>query len=90
MIFVLQYVVGKHNPDFAGTSQQDSHDFLTFLMDGLHEGLNRVSVRVITHPPSLSIYSYSNCCLIYDSSHILVPTVTLEFRHDRFLSLCVK
>lgn len=52
MIFVLQYVVGKHNPDFAGTSQQDSHDFLTFLMDGLHEGLNRVSVRVITHPQS--------------------------------------
>ena len=39
----LQYVVGKHNPDFAGTTQQDSHDFLTFLMDGLHEGLNRVS-----------------------------------------------
>lgn len=45
---VLQYVVGKHNPDFAGTTQQDSHDFLTFLMDGLHEGVNRVSV--ITHP----------------------------------------
>lgn len=56
MMVVLQYVVGKHNPDFAGTTQQDSHDFLTFLMDGLHEGLNRVSVRVITHPP-VSVYT---------------------------------
>ncbi|XP_022306135.2 ubiquitin carboxyl-terminal hydrolase 8-like isoform X2 [Crassostrea virginica] len=41
----FKYVVGKHNPDFAGTTQQDSHDFLTFLMDGLHEGLNRVKKR---------------------------------------------
>lgn len=41
----FKYVAGKHNPDFAGTSQQDSHDFLTFLMDGLHEGLNRVKKR---------------------------------------------
>ncbi|XP_062575612.1 ubiquitin carboxyl-terminal hydrolase 8-like isoform X2 [Saccostrea cucullata] len=41
----FKYIVGKHNPDFAGTTQQDSHDFLTFLMDGLHEGLNKVKKR---------------------------------------------
>ncbi|XP_048750145.2 ubiquitin carboxyl-terminal hydrolase 8-like isoform X2 [Ostrea edulis] len=41
----FKFIVGKHNPEFAGTTQQDSHDFLTFLMDGLHEGLNKVKKR---------------------------------------------
>ena len=27
---------------FSGYDQQDSQEFLTFLMDGLHEGLNKV------------------------------------------------
>lgn len=44
-IISLQFIVGKHNPEFAGTTQQDSHDFLTFLMDGLHEGLNKVRLK---------------------------------------------
>ena len=38
----LQIMVGKHQPMFAGSDQQDSQEFLTFLLDGLHEGLNRV------------------------------------------------
>lgn len=29
---------------FAGYQQQDSQEFLTFLLDGLHEGLNEVSL----------------------------------------------
>jgi len=35
--------VGKHQPMFAGNEQQDSQEFLTFLLDALHEGLNKVS-----------------------------------------------
>ena len=27
---------------FGGYDQQDSQEFLTFLLDGLHEGLNKV------------------------------------------------
>jgi len=30
-------------PTFQGYDQQDSQEFLTFLLDGLHEGLNKVS-----------------------------------------------
>ena len=35
--------MGRHQPMFAGYQQQDSQEFLTFLLDGLHEGLNKVS-----------------------------------------------
>ncbi|WAR29496.1 UBP8-like protein [Mya arenaria] len=38
-------VAGHHQPMFAGYEQQDSQEFLTFLMDGLHEGLNKVKSR---------------------------------------------
>ena len=39
----LQHVVGRHHPMFGGYEQQDSQEFLTFLLDGLHEGLNKVT-----------------------------------------------
>ncbi|OBZ73629.1 Ubiquitin carboxyl-terminal hydrolase 8 [Grifola frondosa] len=31
-----------HAPQFSGTEQHDSQEFLSFLLDGLHEDLNRV------------------------------------------------
>lgn len=46
---------------FTGYAQHDSQEFLAFLLDGLHEDINRVRVkpylevspwiRVMTHPP---------------------------------------
>ncbi|XP_071451042.1 ubiquitin carboxyl-terminal hydrolase 8-like isoform X2 [Hetaerina americana] len=41
----LKGVVGMHKKAFAGHEQQDSHEFLTILMDWLHEDLNRASHR---------------------------------------------
>ncbi|ESO95142.1 hypothetical protein LOTGIDRAFT_215305 [Lottia gigantea] len=41
----LKSTIGKYNPMFAGYEQQDSQEFLTFLLDGLHEGLNEVKRR---------------------------------------------
>lgn len=38
----LKFTIGEMKaPQFAGTSQQDSHEFLMFLMDILHEDLNQ-------------------------------------------------
>ncbi|GAB1605796.1 ubiquitin carboxyl-terminal hydrolase 8-like [Argonauta hians] len=37
--------VGKYAPMFAGFDQHDSQEFLTFLLDQLHEGLNLVNKR---------------------------------------------
>uniref|UniRef100_A0A673HVD6 Ubiquitin carboxyl-terminal hydrolase 15 n=1 Tax=Sinocyclocheilus rhinocerous TaxID=307959 RepID=A0A673HVD6_9TELE len=34
--------VGQFAPQFSGYQQQDSHELLAFLLDGLHEDLNRI------------------------------------------------
>eukprot|EP01038_Epipyxis_sp_PR26KG_P005667 gene5667-7824_t len=34
--------IGEFQPQFAGYEQQDSQEFMGFLLDGLHEDLNRV------------------------------------------------
>ena len=35
-------MVGRFAPQFSGYQQQDSHELLAFLLDGLHEDLNLV------------------------------------------------
>lgn len=34
--------VGRFAPQFSGFQQQDSQELLAFLLDGLHEDLNRI------------------------------------------------
>lgn len=41
-ISILQTQVGRFAPQFSGYQQQDSHELLAFLLDGLHEDLNRI------------------------------------------------
>ncbi|XP_021379459.1 ubiquitin carboxyl-terminal hydrolase 8-like isoform X1 [Mizuhopecten yessoensis] len=41
----FKYIVGKYQPMFAGCDQQDSQEFLTFVLDGLNEGLNKVKEK---------------------------------------------
>ncbi|MES1910828.1 MAG: hypothetical protein MHM6MM_003357 [Cercozoa sp. M6MM] len=38
----LKSTIGKFAPQFTGFRQQDAQELLAFLLDGLHEGLNRV------------------------------------------------
>lgn len=37
--------IGQHAPQFAGYQQQDSQELMNFLLDGLHEDLNRVKKK---------------------------------------------
>ncbi|SCU99499.1 LAME_0G03400g1_1 [Lachancea meyersii CBS 8951] len=46
--------LGLHNPMFAGYLQQDSQEFLAFLLDGLHEDLNRIVDKPFVEKPELS------------------------------------
>jgi ubiquitin carboxyl-terminal hydrolase 6/32 len=38
----LQWTIGKYAPRVNGFQQHDSQELLAFLLDGLHEDLNRV------------------------------------------------
>lgn len=42
---LLQTQVGRFAPQFSGYQQQDSQELLAFLLDGLHEDLNRVKKK---------------------------------------------
>lgn len=41
----LKAVIGRYAPQFAGYQQQDSQEVMNFLLDGLHEDLNRVKQK---------------------------------------------
>jgi ubiquitin carboxyl-terminal hydrolase 4/11/15 len=41
----FKWIVGRFAPQFSGYNQHDSQELLAFLLDGLHEDLNRVTVK---------------------------------------------
>ena len=43
---MFRWTLGKYEPNFASFQQQDSQELLVFLLDGLHEDLNRVTEKV--------------------------------------------
>ncbi|KAJ6238880.1 ubiquitin carboxyl-terminal hydrolase [Anaeramoeba flamelloides] len=52
----LKYVIGRFAPQFSGYAQQDSQELISFLLDGLHEDLNRIIKK-----PSTSDIDGKNC-----------------------------
>nr|CAD7446139.1 unnamed protein product [Timema bartmani] len=50
----LKAVMGRLKSSFQGVEQQDSHEFLTLLMDWLHEDLNKKSGASPIKDPSIS------------------------------------
>ncbi|KAK9465423.1 hypothetical protein V1512DRAFT_265864 [Lipomyces arxii] len=49
---VMRGVVGKLNPEFSGNDQHDAQEFLTFILDGLHEDLNANGGKPRLPPPT--------------------------------------
>lgn len=41
----LKKAIGKFQPMFSGYNQHDSGELITYLLDGLHQDLNRVKVK---------------------------------------------
>jgi ubiquitin carboxyl-terminal hydrolase 4/11/15 len=44
----LKRAIGKFQPMFIGYDQHDSGELISYLLDGLHEDLNRVKVKPYT------------------------------------------
>ncbi|KAK8161608.1 hypothetical protein IWX90DRAFT_488144 [Phyllosticta citrichinensis] len=47
----FKYALGRAQPMFSGYGQQDSQEFLSFLVDGLHEDLNRIQKKPYIENP---------------------------------------
>ncbi|EGR29185.1 ubiquitin carboxyl-terminal hydrolase family protein, putative [Ichthyophthirius multifiliis] len=43
----LKRIVGKFAPQFSGFNQQDSQELLSYLLDGIHEDLNKILKKTI-------------------------------------------
>ena len=43
----FKMAVGRFAPQFSGYQQQDSQELLTFLLDGLHEGMYLKKIEAI-------------------------------------------
>ncbi|KAJ9119135.1 hypothetical protein QFC22_003626 [Naganishia vaughanmartiniae] len=61
--------ISTYAPSFAGTDQHDSQEFLSFLLDGLHEDLNRIR----TKPPPVEMSPEREAAL-----ETLPPSVAAE------------
>lgn len=44
-------IIGRYGPSFSGYQQQDSQEFLLFLLDGLQEDLNRIDKKPYIEKP---------------------------------------
>ncbi|KAJ3451965.1 ubiquitin carboxyl-terminal hydrolase 10-related [Anaeramoeba flamelloides] len=44
----LKNIIGNIAPQFSGNSQEDSQELLNFIIDGLHEDLNRIKDKPLT------------------------------------------
>lgn len=61
----LKQVIGEFQPRFRGYQQQDSQELLSFLLDALHEDLNRIKVfnfYLILPDPYICAGEASNQC----------------------------
>ncbi|CCH42352.1 putative ubiquitin carboxyl-terminal hydrolase 12 [Wickerhamomyces ciferrii] len=47
-------IIGRYNSMFHGYLQQDSQEFFAYLLDGLHEDLNRIINKPATEKPELN------------------------------------
>lgn len=47
----IKSTIGRYGPSFAGYGQQDSQEFLLFLLDGLQEDLNRIQTKPYIEKP---------------------------------------
>ena len=47
----LKNTIGRYGPSFSGYGQQDSQEFLLFLLDGLQEDLNRIHKKPYIEKP---------------------------------------
>lgn len=70
----LKKVVSQYAPMFAGHQQHDASELMSFLLDGIHEDLNRVHKKVFTDRTALFIGRRKNWSSVHEGCHRAVLT----------------
>ena len=84
-------VVGNFQPMFSGFAQHDSAELLSFVLDGLHEDLNRVIKKPYYEMPSLKKdTSEEDCARLAWKYHLLRnQSIIVDLMHGQYKStLC--
>lgn len=66
----LKRCIGKYAPQFNGYSQHDAQEFLAFLLDGLHEDLNRVHTKLLNIVDNRTNYSSCERFQVLDKPYV--------------------
>lgn len=62
----FKYTIGRYSSMFHGYQQQDSQEFLSWLLDALHEDLNRIQEKPYCEKPELKDEDVNNPSAIVD------------------------
>ncbi len=65
-------MVSEKATQFANFAQHDAHEFLSFLLDGLHEDLNRVRDKPLTKTIDATDRPDNEVCLIFVEVFIVI------------------
>ncbi|OMJ93584.1 hypothetical protein SteCoe_3422 [Stentor coeruleus] len=78
---------GKFAMQFFGYNQQDSQEMLGFLIDGLHEDLNRIKVKPYVEDPNLRSTGESELARRFWENHKLRnDSIITDLMHGQFRS----
>ena len=74
----FKYKLGRFAPQFQGYGQQDSQELLAFLLDGLHEDLNRIKRKPYIEVKSSTPLLHNQCvpALVYATGDSTVKALT--------------
>eukprot|EP00299_Pterocystis_sp_00344_P011721 c5515_g1_i1.p1 GENE.c5515_g1_i1~~c5515_g1_i1.p1 ORF type:complete len:902 (+),score=242.29 c5515_g1_i1:293-2707(+) len=83
----LKHVIAKFAPQFTGYQQHDSQELTSFLLDGLHEDLNRVKVKpYISLPDDMTMSDEEAATLTWDTHTKRNQSVVMDIFQGQFKS----
>ena len=87
----LKRAIAMFAPRFAGCSQHDAQEFLAYLLDGLHEDLNRIRNAPYVSLPDVSgdMHFHVAGAQAWDAHHRRNDSVVMGTFYGQFKSTCV-
>jgi len=81
-------VVGNFQPMFSGFAQHDSAELLSFVLDGLHEDLNRVQKKPYYEMPNLMKSTSEEICaeLAWKYHLLRNQSIIVDLMHGQYKS----